>query len=319
MVYIIPIIFLVFFLIAFYFFTRRIIKYISLLAEGLGIISKGNLNYRVPVNRKDELGNLAINMNEMAEKLGNQKEKETANEELKMNLITGISHDLRTPLTSMIGYLDLLRNHSFLNESEYNRFVNNAYRKAEQLKKLIDDLFVYTRISSGNLKLIKKEVDLRALLEQILFEFVPIANEQNSMITSQINVAESIVYIDPEQVVRIIDNLLMNALKYAVAPKVIDVTLECDEFWIYLTIENEGECITQEQESKLFERFYKTEHATKNPAIHVGAGLGLAISRQLAELQSGKLELVHKAGHYAFTLLLPLRHMKNENSHAEQR
>ncbi|WP_336790288.1 HAMP domain-containing sensor histidine kinase [Paenibacillus sp. MMO-177] len=307
MIYIVPIMFLIFFLIAFYFFTRRIINYMSLLAEGLGIISEGNLNYRIPVSRKDELGNLAKNMNEMAEQLGNQKEKEKANEESKMNLITGVSHDLRTPLTSMIGYLDLLRTHSFQNESEYNRFLNNAYKKAEQLKKLIDDLFVYTRISSGNLKLMKKQVDLRALLEQILSEFVPIANEHHSIIRSQINVTESQVLIDPEQVVRIIDNLLMNALKYAIVPKAIDVTLDCDECWIYLTIANEGEYITQEEEAKLFERFYKTEHAIKNPTIQVGAGLGLAISRQLAELQSGRLELIHKAGHYAFTLRLPMQ------------
>ncbi|MDG0795077.1 HAMP domain-containing histidine kinase [Cohnella ginsengisoli] len=223
-----------------------------------------------------------------------------------MNLITGVSHDLRTPLTSMIGYLDLLRKRSYLDESEYDRFVNNAFSKAQQLKKLIDDLFVYTRLTSGDMIFAKQQADMRDLLQQVLFEFVPIAEEHRTVVRSEIKIKRASVLIDPEQIARILDNLLMNSLKYSTEPKAIDIRLDCDETFVYLTIENEGELITKEQEARLFDRFYKTENAELDSPIQVGAGLGLAIARQLAERQGGRLTLAYDGGHYAFTLALPL-------------
>lgn len=301
-------VFILLFLFFFYLLTRRIIQYFSVLSEGLDFISRGNFDYRVPVRRKDELGILAQNMNKMAEQLATQKIKEKEAEESKMNLITGVSHDLRTPLTSMIGYLDLLRKRAYLDEHEYDRFVNNAYSKAQQLKKLIDDLFIYTRLTSGDMIFTKQQADMRELLQQVLFEFVPIAEENDAIVHSQINVQKAPVHIDPEQVARILDNLLMNSLKYSASPKVIDIHLAASNTSVYVTIENEGEHITKEQEANLFNRFYKAENEEHSSHLQVGAGLGLAISRQLAEGLGGSLTLDYKDGHYAFTLELPLHH-----------
>lgn len=303
-------VFILIFLFSFYMLTKRIIKYFSVLSEGLGFISHGNFEYRVPVRREDELGILAKNMNKMAEQLASQKMKEKDVEDSKMNLITGVSHDLRTPLTSMIGYLDLLRNRSFLDENEYDRFVNNAFSKAQQLKILIDDLFIYTRLSSGDMILTKQPADMHNLLEQVLFEFVPIAEEHHVVVRPQISIQKAAVNIDPEQVARILDNLLMNALKYSTTPKVIDIHLTSNESSVYLTVANKGEHITKEQEAKLFDRFYKTENMEHNKHLQVGAGLGLAIARQLAEHQDGRLTLAYDNGHYAFTLELPLLTIK---------
>ncbi len=299
-------VFIVIFLLTFYLLTKRMINYFSVLSEGLGFISRGNFEYRVPVRREDELGMLARNMNKMAEQLSSQKRKEKEAEESKMNLITGVSHDLRTPLTSMIGYLDLLRKRSYIDENEYNRFINNAFSKAQQLKKLIDDLFIYTRLTSGDMILTKQQADMRELVEQVLFEFIPIAEENHVVVRQHISIQEAAVHIDPEQVARILDNLLMNALKYSKPPKVIDVRLTSNEAFVYLTVANEGEPITKEQEIKLFDRFYKPENMDPNTHIQVGAGLGLAIARQLAEHQGGCLTLEYENGQYAFTLELPL-------------
>ncbi|WP_265525070.1 HAMP domain-containing sensor histidine kinase [Paenibacillus sp. JDR-2] len=299
-------VFIMIFLLTFYLLTKRMINYFSVLSEGLGLISQGNFEYRVPVRREDELGMLARNMNKMAEQLSSQKRKEKETEESKMNLITGVSHDLRTPLTSMIGYLDLLRKRSYIDENEYDRFVNNAFSKAQQLKKLIDDLFIYTRLTTGDMIFAKQQADMRELVEQVLFEFIPIAEENHVFVRPHLNIHEAAVHIDPEQVARILDNLLMNALKYSKTPKDIDVYLMSDETSVYLTVANEGEQITKEQEGKLFDRFYKKEHVESNAHIQVGAGLGLAIARQLAEHQDGCLTLDYEDGHYAFTLKLPL-------------
>jgi len=299
-------IFIMVFLVFFYVFTRRIIKYFTVLTEGLGFISQGNFDYRVPIRREDELGRLAQNINKMAEELALQKSKEKEAEASKMNLITGVSHDLRTPLTSMIGYLDLLRKRSYLDDNEYDRFVNNAFSKAQQLKKLIDDLFIYTRLTSGDLIFTKQPADMHELLQQVLFEFVPIAEENDALVKSRIAIQKAPVLIDPEQVARILDNLLMNSLKYSTAPKVIHIELTAIETTVYLTVENKGEPITKEQEAKLFERFYKPESMAPHSHLQVGAGLGLAIARQLAERQGGRLTLEYEEGHYAFRLELPL-------------
>lgn len=294
------------FLFFFYLLTKRIIRYFSVLSEGLGIISRGDFEYRVPVRREDELGLLARNMNKMAEQLAEQKRREKEAEDSKMNLITGVSHDLRTPLTSMIGYLDLLRKRAFLDEDEYDRFVNNAFSKAQQLHKLVDDLFLYTRLTSGDVASAKQRADMRELLEQVLFEFVPIAEENDAVVTTRIAAPQAAVDIDPEQVARILDNLLMNALIHSTPPKVVDIRLTSDRTSVYLTVENEGERIPAAQADRLFDRFYQADAAEPLARLQVGAGLGLAIARQLADNQGGRLTLAYEDGHYAFTLALPL-------------
>lgn len=300
-------VFIVVFLLFFYLLTKRIIRYFAVLSEGLGLISQGDFDYRVPVRREDELGMLARNMNKMAEQLAEQKRREKEAEDAKMGLITGVSHDLRTPLTSMIGYLDLLRKRSFLDENEYDRFVNNAFSKAQQLRKLIDDLFLYTRLTSGDIVLAKQRADMRELLEQVLFEFVPLAEENDAVVRSRMQTRKAAVDIDPEQVARILDNLLMNALKHSTIPKSISVTLTSDLTSVYLTVENEGERISATQAAKLFDRFYKPERAEPDARLQAGAGLGLAIAKELAERQGGRLTLAYEEGHYAFTLTLPLQ------------
>lgn len=301
------VVFILVFLFFFYLLTKRIIRYFSVLSEGLGLISQGDFDYRVPVRREDELGMLARNMNKMAEQLAVQKRREKEAEDSKMNLITDVSHDLRTPLTSMIGYLDLLRKRSFLDENEYDRFVNNAFSKAQRLHKLIDDLFLYTRLTSGDIVFEKQRADMRELLEQVLFEFAPLAEENEAVVNSRMETRKAAVVIDPEQVARILDNLLMNALKHSTPPKAIAVRLSSDPSSVYLTVENEGERISDAQAAKLFDRFYKTETAERNARLQAGAGLGLAIAKQLAESQGGRLALAYENGHYAFTLSLPLQ------------
>ena len=111
--------FMVIFIFAFFILTRRIVKDLIALEQGLQIISEGNLNYRVPIVRQDELGRVALNINRMTERLEQQIVKEREIEKSKMELITGISHDLRTPLTSIIGYIELLRTDSYQDKDEF--------------------------------------------------------------------------------------------------------------------------------------------------------------------------------------------------------
>ncbi|MNH91002.1 Sensor histidine kinase YycG [compost metagenome] len=293
------------FILSFFLLTRRIVTDLRTLEQGLEIISKGDLDHRVPVEREDELGRVAFNINLMAERLQEQIAKEREMEKSKMEMITGISHDLRTPLTSIIGYIELLRTESFQNKDEYMRFVQNAYNKSLHLKRLLDDLFEYTRLTSTETHLKLQKIDVSQLLDQLLFEFEPIAKENNINIVKEIDSSPIVAVIDSEKIARAIDNLLMNALKYSLKPGTVRILMKSDNKQISIEVENKGNPLTQEQESKLFDRFYKADHSRSSEGIQTGAGLGLSIARNIIELHGGNLTLNHVNNIFKFTLSLP--------------
>jgi signal transduction histidine kinase len=152
------------FIFFFFVLTRHIVRYVRALTEGLKLIADGDLSYRLPLSRQDELGMVAHDINHMAERLQKQVQRERELEKSKMELITYVSHDLRTPLTSIIGYLNLLKTRTFEDEKEQERYIDNTYNKTKQLKKLIDDLFEYTRLSNRDVQLSIQEVDFNSLL-----------------------------------------------------------------------------------------------------------------------------------------------------------
>ncbi|OMF22434.1 two-component sensor histidine kinase [Paenibacillus sp. FSL H8-0259] len=285
--------FTVIFISTFLLLTKRIVKDLKILERGLQLITEGDLNYRVPVNRQDELGRVAVNINLMTERLQQQIEKEREVEQSKMEMITGISHDLRTPLTSIIGYIELLR-------------VQNTYNKAFHLKKLLDDLFEYTRLTSVDSRLNLRRVDLAQLLNQLLFEFEPLAEENKVYLIKDIPVNPVVTFIDSEKIARAIDNLLMNALKYSYTQGSIHVRLIADAEYSMIEIENKGTPLSEEQVDRLFERFYKVDYSRKSEGIQTGAGLGLSIARNIAELHRGALTLRHIRDVFTFQLRLPM-------------
>ncbi len=297
--------FMVVFIITFLALTRRIVKDLITLECGLQIITEGDLNYRVSVHRQDELGRVAFNINRMTERLQQQIIKEREIEKSKMEMITGISHDLRTPLTSIIGYIELLRTESFQDKEEYSRFVQNTYNKAIHLKKLLDDLFEHTQLSSVDSRLYIRNIDLFQLLDQLLFEFEPIAQESGIRIVKDLGNTPVVIPIDSDKIARAIDNLLMNALKYSLKPGMIGIRMRTDSDHLTIEIENNGIPLTPDQEKRLFDRFYKVDHSRSSEGIQAGTGLGLSIARNIAELHRGTLTLNHTQDVFLFRLSLP--------------
>ncbi|MFD0587366.1 ATP-binding protein [Paenibacillus sp. GCM10027627] len=298
-------VFIILFMLFFFLLTRRIVRNMQTLAEGLVTIANGDLNYRVPLVGQDELGTVAQNINYMAEQLQSMMERERLLELSKMELITHVSHDLRTPLTSIVGYLNLLKNDDYKNIEEHKRYIHNAYNKTQQLNKLIDDLFDYTRLSSGDVRLTLQTIDLRSLVEQMATEVEPIAQE--NLLAVKLTGPETplFVHVDAEKLVRAIDNLLMNALKFSLKPGEIALHLESREDAVLLTVENKGKPITPEQEIRLFERFYKAEPSRRDREMPPGAGLGLSIASHIVELHGGKMSYIHREGHFTFAMELP--------------
>ena len=293
------------FLFFFFLLTRPMVRYLRTLAEGLLTIAGGNLDYRLPMSNEDELGEVAKSINFMAEQLQEKMNRERQIENSKMELITSVSHDLRTPLTSIIGYLNLLKNDNYENLEEHKRYINNAYNKSQQLKKLIDDLFEYTRLTSGSANLSFTKIDFSSLLEQIMNEFEPIAQENSLTVRTIRDQTPIYGYVDPEKIVRAIDNLLMNALKFSMKPGEITVRLSAVEQHIYFAVENMSKPISEEQEKLLFERFYKADPSRNDYHKSPGAGMGLSIAKNIVELHGGRIGLNHQNGHFTFFIEIP--------------
>jgi len=295
-----------FFVASFFLLTRRIVTDFVTLEWGLQIIAEGDLDYRVPVERRDELGRVATNINLMAERLQEQIVRERELEKSKMEMISGVSHDLRTPLTSIIGYIELLRANAFQSKEEYNRFIDNTLNKAVHLKRMLDDLFEYTQLTSNEARLKLSSFDLSKLVGQLLFEFEPIALENNISLLTKLGEKPMMIVADSDKIARAIDNLLMNALKYSTKPGTVEIHVTSNHRQVTLMIENKGQPLTKEQEQKIFERFYKADHSRSSEDIQIGAGLGLSITKNIVQLHGGDILLEHMDGHYKFSLVLPL-------------
>ncbi|WP_315971279.1 HAMP domain-containing sensor histidine kinase [Paenibacillus sp. N3.4] len=180
-------------------------------------------------------------------------------------------------------------------------------RKAIHLKNLIDDLFEYTRLTSSSNNLNLKQIDVHQLLDEMIFEFEPIAQENRVSIDKDMGNTAVVTAIDSEKFARAIDNLLMNALKYSIKPGTIRISMETDEQFFYITIENEGTPITKDQEEKIFDRFYKGDHSRRSEDIQTGTGLGLPITRNIIELHEGTVTLTHNDGIFVFIIMVPFR------------
>ncbi|WP_082759843.1 HAMP domain-containing sensor histidine kinase [Abyssisolibacter fermentans] len=271
----------------FFILTKRKVLYIKDLSDGLIEIAKGDLDFKIAKKGSDELSLLAKNINNMSEALKNKIEEERRAEATKNELITNISHDLRTPLTSIIGYLGLIKEKRYQHERELDEYTHIAYNKAKKLKLLIDDLFEYTKASNKGLELCKREIILNDLLDQLIEEFVPVFEENNLKIEKEITEEKIKLLIDPDKTVRVFENLLMNAVKYSLKPGKIKIYIYKEDNNAVVCIQNKGRNIPKEELPYLFERFYKTDKSRTSD--NKGTGLGLAIAKSVVELQGGNI------------------------------
>ncbi|KHD37666.1 histidine kinase [Clostridium acetobutylicum] len=275
------------FVFIFYFLTNRKMEYIESVSNGLVEISKGNLDYRITLMGEDELKNLADNINSMASELQKRIEKEREAEKTKNDLITNVSHDLRTPLTSVKGYLLLLKDKKYRDSNEFQDFIEIAYNKSEKLENLINDLFEYTKLSNRVIELNKVSICLDELLEQLVEELYVICKENNTEIEKEITEKNIFVKVDGDKMVRVFENLLMNAIRYSKKPGKIKLKVEDQKAYVIVTVENECEHINNQELKKIFNRFYRRDKSRSEATG--GSGLGLAISKSIVELHNGEI------------------------------
>ncbi|MBV6713802.1 HAMP domain-containing protein [Paenibacillus chitinolyticus] len=271
----------------FYWITRRKMQIIEEMAQGLVQMSQGNLAHRVPERSRDELGVLAGHMNSMAFDLQHSLEEERKSQRLKNELITNVSHDLRTPLTLIIGYLRLLKDKDYRDEEQAANYMQIAYGRAEKLKILIDELFEFSRMTNEGVPLAKKSVCVNDLIYQLSEEYITIAEQNGLTLRLVLPPLRLFVSMDPDQMIRVFENLLTNAVKYSPKPSTIEVIVQEEGHDVKVTVINESDLSETAELDRLFDRFYRMDAARSSDTG--GSGLGLAIARSIVEAHDGRI------------------------------
>lgn len=266
-------------------------------------------------------------------------------EQRKNDLVTYLAHDLKTPITSVIGYLTLLRDEPQISDEMRRRYMNIALDKAERLDDLINEFFEITRFNLSHISLEKKQINLSLMLQQLTYEFQPMLAEKN--LTCSLNAPENLMLrCDPDKLQRVFDNLLRNAVNYSFPNSEIKITASeeisqnagdttasdrtgssadifdsqtksaadspADLFGsqtesttgsIRLIFENRGDTISREKLDRLFEQFYRLDSSRSTK--RGGAGLGLAIAKEIAELHGGRITAFSENEIIRFEVILP--------------
>jgi signal transduction histidine kinase len=299
------VIFLIFICLMSFIFIKKMNKitdYIEEISKVLNSVATGNMDVTIPIRRKDELGILANDVNKMTCSLDELMKKEREWENQKNNLITNLSHDLRTPLTSILGFLELIEKGTNGDE-KLNHYCNISLEKAKKLKNSIDQLFEFTKINNADLKLNKTEIGVEALIEQVTMGFIPVFEDNNMeyRITSKSKGLK--INADPILLARAFENIISNSIKYASEGKYLDIIIDKEDDRAIVKFVNYGEEIKQEDLANLFNRFYRVEKSCNKIE---GTGLGLAIAKTVMELHLGEINVTSSKEETQFEFKLPI-------------
>ena len=280
----------------------------------LHYIAQGHFDHTISFKVKTDLQKVIDSINSLVDSTVNAINEEKTIEKSKDELISNVSHDIRTPLTSIIGYLGLLKS-GVADPQEQQRYINIAYMKAEQMKSLAHDLLEYTTLKSTSTKLNLSPLHIFSMLEQVAAGFEFEADEKNIKFNIETRPKDLTIQADPEKLVRVYNNLITNALKYGTGATQINLIANLvNNNEVELRVENNGEKIPEESLKKIFERFYRVE-SSRNTKTG-GTGLGLAITKSIIELHHGKMKCESDDQWTRFIIYLPLdpKNAKNERS-----
>lgn len=274
----------------------------------LHYISNGHYDHRIPFDLSGDSGKLIRSINALVDSTVEAIEEERRIEQSKDELITNVSHDIRTPLTSIIGYLGLIEENKYSSDEELLKYTHTAYMKARQMKVLVDDLFEYTKVRQSNTPLSIMTFDMQQLIGQVVVDFELEASKKNVTVDFEATPPSLMMEGDTEKLVRVFDNLLSNALKYGVNGKQIIIHSEKIGSEVVITVKNDGKEIPKQSLDLLFDRFYRVEESRSQQTG--GTGLGLAIAQSIVTLHNGYIYATSENGWTSFVIHLPLKSME---------
>lgn len=270
----------------------------------LHYIAQGNYTHRIRGKYSGDIGKVVDSIHVLVDSTVEAMEEERRIEQSKDELITNVSHDIRTPLTSIIGYLGLIEERRFSSTNEAADYVHTAYKKAKQMKLLVDDLFEYTTVRQTTTPLNYITFDMVQLIEQMAIDFELEAAGKGREIRTSTPDKAVMLKGDTEKLVRVFHNLLSNALKYGKGGTLISMEVEKIDDEVVVSVKNNGETLPEEAISHLFERFYRAEASRSQDTV--GTGLGLAIAQGIVELHGGEIKAQVEDGWTIFRVVLPV-------------
>lgn len=252
----------------------------------------------------EELAAVQLELNDVKNQIRLSRFQAKEAEQRKNDLVVYLAHDLKTPLTSVMGYLMLLQEEPDISEEMRRKYLDIVVRKAERLEQLINEFFEITRFNLTTMELEKSRVDFGRLLEQTVYEFGPMMEEKG--LTCRLDVPDDLTIVcDADKMQRVVDNLLRNSILYGYEDSeiVIAAAMEKNDRMI-LTCTNHGSTIPKEKLERIFDQFYRLDSARSTSTG--GSGLGLAIAREIVRLHGGTIVAWSEAEVTSFRVELPL-------------
>lgn len=289
-------------------YWRLILRYHQMqlrhIISELHYIANGHFDHRISFSVNNDMQKVIDSINSLVDSTVGAINEEKAIEQSKDELITNVSHDIRTPLTSIIGYLGLLKNGAVTSQEDMLKYINIAYDKAEQMRSLANDLFEYTTLKSTKTKLNVTPINIKGMMEQVAAGFELEAEKKGIAFSVKARPDDLIVNADVEKLVRVYNNLISNALKYAAGASRINLVANLiNHEQVELRVENNGEPIPKDKLKKIFDRFYRVE-SSRNTKTG-GKGLGLSIVQGAVELHGGTIRCESNKDWTRFIILLP--------------
>ena len=269
-----------------YYLIKKL-AYLSYIMEGTERIKGGDIHYKLDIIDDDNFSNLAENINNIGEGLDKAIYNQLKSERLKSELITNVSHDLKTPLTSIINYIELIKKEEDIKPEHIKDYVNVLDSKSKRLKVLIEDLFEASKASSGNLELNMEKIDITQLLRQAIGEMEEKLSNANLDLKLRAPEEKTYIMADGKKLYRVLENLLSNISKYSLdnTRVYIDIIEENDK--VKLTMKNISSYELNFDPEEIMERFKRADESRNTE----GSGLGLAIASDLVNAQGGRFEI----------------------------
>ena len=285
---------------------KKLLQPVNALTQAAGRVEEGDFTQAIDYRGRDEFAPVCAAFNRMQEHLLEEQEKNAAYERARTDLVAGISHDLRTPLTSVKGYIKGLRDGVAQTPERQRQYLDIAYRKACDMDVLLQRLFYFSRLETGNLPLFPEPANLGVFAERFAAEAGAELEQAGGRVELSVSPGPHPVSIDSEQMYRVLNNLTDNALRYAGAmPLVLSLAVESREGWECIRFSDNGQGVPPEALAHLFEQFWRADQA-RSAKGGEGSGLGLYIVKYIVEAHGGTIRAENSGG-LAFTIQLPRR------------
>ncbi|MGG0666990.1 HAMP domain-containing sensor histidine kinase [Lederbergia citrisecunda] len=304
---------LIFIPLAIYFFfllTKRYSNYFKKISSGIHHLANGDFTRHVEISSDDEFEDLAKEINMASRKLEEAIQRGDFSENSKDQLVVNLAHDLRTPLTSVLGYLDLILKDETLTKEQNRHFLKIAYTKSQRLERLIDELFEITRMNYGMLPVEKRSINLTDLLNQLKEELYPVFEKSHLIARMNSMPPHLPIFGDGDLIARVFENLMTNAIRYGFEGQYVDIKGFIDVDEVVVQVVNYGDSIPQDELPHLFDMFYTGDRARTHQED--STGLGLFIAKNIVEQHNGTITVNSSIIRTIFEVRLPQENGKNE-------